>query len=240
MNASSRDKVMCVQEYKNNSEEGRSYVAVIGDIKGSRKLSDRADCQLKLKKVLNGINEMYAEAIASKLTITIGDEFQGLFADGAPVLDVLTQIAFEMQPVEFRFGIGIGPIFTDINPQASVGADGPAYHRARSAVDAVKNTEGRNRSAPSSLLVFSDSPADLYVNASLKLLHALADAWSNRQKEIIYDILIHRDSQVNVAARHGITQPTVQKILSSGRYYSFQDSYDAIVHYLSEVKSIDI
>jgi hypothetical protein len=68
----------------------------------------------------------------------------------------------------------------------------------------------------------------------------LSAAWSERQREIIIDMLLHRDSQTKVAARHGITQPTVQKILSSGNYYSFQASYDAMVHYLSEVKSIGL
>lgn len=229
-----------LQENNNISVSDRRYVAVIGDIKGSRKLSDRAACQMRLEKVLNDINERYASSIASRLTITIGDEFQGLFADGAPVMDVIAQIAYWMQPVALRFGIGIGTMTTAVNPLLSIGADGPAYHLARSAVEAIKNTEGRNRSAPCSLLVFSDSQVDLYVNASLKLLYALSAAWSVRQREIIYDMLLNRDSQTKVAVRHGITQPTVQKILSSGNYYSFQDSYDAIVHFLSEVQSSDL
>jgi hypothetical protein len=228
------------QNNKNNSGEGRRYVAVIGDIRGSRKLSDRAACQLKLEKVLDDINDRYAAAIASRLTITIGDEFQGLFTDGSPVLDALTRIAFGMHPVSLRFGIGIGSMSTEVNPLMSIGADGPAYHLARAAVDSIKETEGRNCSAPCSLLVYSGSSVDLYVNSSLKLLHALSAAWSERQREIIIDMLLHRDSQTKVAARHGITQPTVQKILSSGNYYSFQASYDAMVHYLSEVKSIGL
>lgn len=42
-----------------------------------------------------------------------------------------------MQPYQVRFGIGVGKILTDINPELSIGADGPAYWHARKAINYI-------------------------------------------------------------------------------------------------------
>ena len=54
------------------------YTAIIGDIKGSKKLKDRWEVQNKLRTVLEEINDAYREDIASVFSITLGDEFQRL------------------------------------------------------------------------------------------------------------------------------------------------------------------
>ena len=52
------------------------YIAIIGDIKDSKKLNDRKKIQEKLQKVLNEVNQKYYEDISSNFMITLGDEFQ--------------------------------------------------------------------------------------------------------------------------------------------------------------------
>ena len=54
------------------------YIAIIGDIKNSKELEDRKNIQVKLKTVLNEVNEKYKLVISAKFMITLGDEFQGL------------------------------------------------------------------------------------------------------------------------------------------------------------------
>ena len=58
------------------------YIAIIGDIKNSKKIVDRGAIQEHLKKILDNINLKYSDCIASKFTITLGDEFQGLLTTG--------------------------------------------------------------------------------------------------------------------------------------------------------------
>jgi len=93
----------------------KPYVAIIGDIIGSRNIENRNEVQNKLKDVLNHVNNKYAEDISAKFTITLGDEFQGLLSAGRYVMDIIQFIERKMYPVKMRFGVGIGKITTDIH-----------------------------------------------------------------------------------------------------------------------------
>ena len=65
------------------------YIAIIGDIKNSKKIQDRNRFQQKFKKILDQINIKYADSIASNFTITLGDEFQGLLLSGKYLMDII-------------------------------------------------------------------------------------------------------------------------------------------------------
>lgn len=45
---------------------------------------------------------------------------------------------------------------------------------------------------------------------------------------MIWDMLENQDSQIETAKRFNIKQPTVQRILSTGRYYAYKDALDTI------------
>ena len=78
------------------------YIAIIGDIKDSKKIDQRSQVQNKLRLVLEEVNEKYDSEIASKFTITLGDEFQGLLSRGANTMDIITEIEMKMHPVKIR------------------------------------------------------------------------------------------------------------------------------------------
>lgn len=50
--------------------------------------------------------------------------------------------------MELRFGVGIGPITTDIHRDMAIGADGPGYYKAREAIDYLKVNEKRKMTGP--------------------------------------------------------------------------------------------
>ena len=81
----------------------KPYIAIIGDIKSSKKLSDRKAVQDKLKRVLMKVNEKYDRDIASKFTITLGDEFQGLLCNGKNIIKIIFEIENCMWPIDIRF-----------------------------------------------------------------------------------------------------------------------------------------
>lgn len=117
------------------------YVAMIGDIKESKKIDGRNMVQEKLNHILNHINERYSSDISAKFVITLGDEFQGLLSVNDHLLEIIKYIQREMYPVRLRFGIGIGEIYTDIFHEAAIGADGPAYYAAREAIEGLREQE---------------------------------------------------------------------------------------------------
>lgn len=53
------------------------------------------------------VNEKYDRDIASKFTITLGDEFQGLLCNGKNIIKIIFEIENCMWPIDIRFGIGI-------------------------------------------------------------------------------------------------------------------------------------
>lgn len=216
-----------------------SYIAIIGDIKKSKKLSDRNIVQNELKNLLNNINEKYSKDISSKFTITLGDEFQGLLHDGSNVMNIIEEIQRDIYPVEIRFGIGIGQISTEINLDMAIGADGPGYYKAREAVEYLKKNERKNKTHSSDIRIEIDGDngeASMMINTILSLLTVIKYSWTDRQREIIWDIMKHNDSQAKCAERLKVAQSTIQRSLINGNYYAYKEAMDTIGNILREIK----
>lgn len=215
-----------------------SHVAIIGDMKQSQKMKNRNEVQIKLKNILETINIMYQEDLAAKFIITLGDEFQGLLKQGANTMKILSKIERMMYPVQLRFGIGIGRITTEINPEMALGADGPGYYKARAAIEYLKDNEKKKQSVPTDTRfeVECENQENIrMLNTIVSLMTVIKEGWSDRQREIIWDIMEHQDSQSNVANRLNIKQPAVQKSLALGNYYAYKDAMDFIGKALEEI-----
>lgn len=219
------------------------YIAVIGDIKNSRNIKNRGEVQKKLNGVLEEVNERYAEDLSSKFVITLGDEFQGLLCRGANTMHILFEIERRMYPVKIRFGIGVGTITTDVIKEMSIGADGPGYYRARNAVDFLKADEKKNRTDPADIRLELDEEnraSQIMINTVLSLMTVIKESWSDRQREIIWDMMEHQDSQANAAERLNIRQPAVQKSLSKGNYYAYKGAFETLGKALEEIERRDV
>jgi len=215
------------------------YIAVIGDIKDSKKINNRSEIQKKLRQVLDEINKKYDTDISSRFIITLGDEFQGLLCNGANTLQIISEIERKMYPIKIRYGVGVGAITTEVNKEMSLGADGPGYYKARDAIEYLKEDEKKNQTNAADIRFEVDSEnqsTTIMINTILSLLTAIKDLWSDRQQEIVWDMLEHQDSQVDVANRLKIKQPAVQKSLAKAKYYAYKDALDTIGKALEEIK----
>ncbi|MDD3958971.1 MAG: SatD family protein [Oscillospiraceae bacterium] len=208
-----------------------SYFAIIGDIRASREMAERGLIQKKLRSVLDMVNERFGEDIAAGFTVTLGDEFQGLLSRGENIPEMIGMIERGMDPIRLRFGIGIGEITTEIDRERAIGADGPAFYAARTAILFLKNNENKNRVPLSDVRVESEKGNREYlalINSVFSLITAIKATWTDRRREIIWDMLEHRDNQNDVAERFHIKQPSVQKTLSKGYYYTYMEALDTI------------
>ena len=146
-------------------------------------------------------------------------------------MEILSEIERKLHPVKVRIGIGIGDITTDINREIAIGADGPGYYMARAAIEHLRADEKRKQTNSADIRIEIDCDVKnltIMLNTILTLMTAIKESWSDRQREIIWDMMEHQDSQVDVAKRLGITQSTVQKALSKGKYYAYKDAFDTI------------
>ncbi len=219
------------------------YIAIIGDIKSSRTSEDRNALQLCLKQILSEINMEYQEEIAAKFTITLGDEFQGLLCSGARTFEIISRIEHHLWPICLRFGIGIGRITTEIDAERAIGADGPGFYLARSAIEYLKRNEKKNQAVDAEIRIETEGDnhetTDL-LNTILFLVTAIKSEWSDRQRELIWNMLTHRETQTELAKRLNVRQPAVQKTLSKGCFYTYREAMDTVGRALGEIRRKDV
>lgn len=163
------------------------YLALIADVIDSKMVQERLDLQKQVEKTLQKMNELFGDYLASRFTLTLGDEFQALLKVDAPVFQIIDTLRSELTPTQLRFGIGLGEIVTAIDPLQSVGADGPAYWNARAAINFVhqKNDYGNTQ------IYFSTGKEnqDFFVNALIASGEAIRSGWRDSQEEILLNLL---------------------------------------------------
>lgn len=214
----------------------KTYVAIIGDMISSRSLAYRGRTQRTLVDTMNDVNDYFSDKLASKFIVTLGDEFQGLLIDCEQVLTIINFINDRMYPIQFRFGIGVGEMLTDIDPQISLGADGPAYYNARNSLKEIKIVEAKNTGAKSCIRINIENKAVIadLLNTIFMLLYALEQKWTQRQSQVIREYE-HGKTQSEIAQTLGVTQPNVQKILASAKYYSYKEGQTKLNYVLSHI-----
>lgn len=211
------------------------YIAIIGDIVGSKELKDRNKVQKRLNYILQDINTMYREDIKASFLITLGDEFQGLLSNPHNVMKIVEYIQVNLYPVKIRFGIGVGNIDTDFTRDIALGADGPAYHRARKMVDELKNIEKSKKNQSVSVRFMGlDKNIDMLINSSLNGISLIYQNWTQKQRDVIIESL--KDKSIKyVSEKIGITQSSVYKRLSSSGYYDYTNMRDTVTNVLDNI-----
>jgi len=134
-------------------------------------------------------------------------------------------------------------ITTLIDPEIAIGADGPGYYKAREALEYLKQTEKKKQAVRANIrieAVGKQHPSMELINTIFSLLTVIKDSWTERQRETIWNMLNYQDSQIEVAERLGITQPSVQKNLVKGNYYEYKDAVKVVKKILSEIGRKDV
>lgn len=218
----------------------KPFIALIGDIKKSKVLKNRNEIQEQLRSVLEDINKKYNKDITAKFLITLGDEFQGLLREGKNLLKIIEEIKMKLYPVELRFGIGVGNITTDIDSERALGADGPGYYCARDAIILLKAKENKRKTAVADIYIKKEGgngeTVEL-INTVFELMYTMEKSWTDRQREIIWDMLTHQDGQLNTANRLAIRQSTVYKALSACNYYVYKNALEKMEIALGEIQN---
>lgn len=194
------------------------FLALIADVIDSKMVQERLDLQKQVEKTLQKMNELFGDYLASRFTLTLGDEFQALLKVDAPVFQIIDTLRSELNPTQLRFGIGLGEIVTAIDPLQSVGADGPAYWNARAAINFVhqKNDYGNTQ------IYFSSGKEnqDFFVNALIASGEAIRSGWRESQEEILLNLLkrsVYSEtfSQQDLAQSLGLNPSALSKRLKS-------------------------
>ena len=193
--------------------------AVIGDVVGSRRTSDRPALHRRVAAALRQVAEGALHAPA----FTVGDEFQGSYPALGAAIDAAWTVRLLLAPeVDVRFGIGWGSI-TVLDARTGI-QDGPAWWAAR---DAITHTAGAQRQ-PGLALVRTTFRADAgtradvpAVNAALICRDQLLGSLDERSLRIVRGLMTGRTKK-ELAAAEGISASAVSQRAS-------RDGLDLIV-----------
>lgn len=144
------------------------YVSLIMDVEKSKSydVSDRNEMQHYIDKCIKNLNCLFNKEMQCEVTFSAGDELQGLFNDAVTALLYFRMLEMLMKPVKIRAGIGIGGWTVKMEHGLSTQQDGPAYHKARQAIEEAHRMQLQN------IRICSDGDdilANHLINASLLL-----------------------------------------------------------------------
>ncbi|MEA2004540.1 MAG: SatD family protein, partial [archaeon] len=179
------------------------YVVLTGDLKSSRKLSERAYVQEQLKGALKTVNEIFDGAIAAKFIVVGGDGFQGMLSSVEGVFDVYYTL-FEEVGYPFYVGIGTGSISTGMSENVAE-MDGEAFHRSSGALSDIKKKKNW-------VAFESGREIDTVITASWNLMANTIWNWSKRQKEIVLYYREHgegREAVRSASANFGVGERSI-------------------------------
>ncbi|MDR7128220.1 hypothetical protein J2X69_000548 [Algoriphagus sp. 4150] len=158
----------------------REWILMGDVIKSSH--ADQIALQKNFAVLIKMVNESFKEELASPLTITLGDEFQGIVKsseDVAFVLVALEEYRWQLEiPILIRYSVTLGEIDTEINPVIAYGMLGAGLAEAREALVEMKSAEDR-------LVLNGDFPKKRQMALSLNLLLELQEQWKWKDRDII-------------------------------------------------------
>ena len=200
-------------------KKGEVFLALIGDVEGSRQIEQRARLQRELERATARVNQVLGSALAAPLTLTAGDEIQGLFRDPAGVVDAVVEVADAVFPARLVHGLGLGSLETDLGPDPAL-LDGPCFHLAREAL-----LEARGEG---SWLVARglQEPGDVVVSALFRLLGELRSRWTEIQAEHVRHA--RGRPQKEVAERLRKAESTVSESLKAAGFQAVLEGEQAL------------
>lgn len=153
----------------------------MGDIVRSSE-ADQIRLQQNFARLIQQINENHREQLASPLTITLGDEFQGVVnsvENAAEIIMALEEFRWELDmTILIRYSLTLGEIATDINREMAYGMLGEGLAVAREALIEMKSEEDR-------LVLKGEFARKEQMELSLNLLLELQTEWKWKDRDII-------------------------------------------------------
>lgn len=159
----------------------QDYTTLIVDLKKSRRYTkeNRNHIQHYIMDVIHLLNGLYRTELVREVDFSAGDEVQGLFSSPEAAYLYYRMLSMWLHPVEIRAGIGVGGWDVQLDGKGTTGQDGPAYHRARYALQDANDSD----SYP--VLFFSGSRTDVTINTVIGGAASIAAKQSVYQNQIM-------------------------------------------------------
>lgn len=180
----------------------------MADVVSSRS-KDQKQLMEDFKIITEAINYKHSKKLKSPLTITLGDEFQGITKDVNAALQIIFSLDEEIlirgAGFKLRYVLLEGQIDTPINDKIAYGMLGEGLTNARKALQEAKLTKNRYH------IILKNSEMSKALNNSFIIYQGLTDDWKMvRDRELLTEFLKGNDYKI-VADELGKTRSQIWK-----------------------------
>jgi hypothetical protein len=167
------------------------YPILMADILNSRSRNSN-EIMSSFRRIVTEINESRHKQIMSPLTITLGDEFQGLISSVENAIGLIFEIEEliikQDSHLKLRYVLNYGKIDTNINTKTAYEMLGPGLTDARTQLGYLKKDNYRF------FISLNKEPrTDYYLNLAFTLYQSIVDAWKPKDLKIVSEFLTHLD-----------------------------------------------
>jgi SatD family (SatD) len=167
------------------------HVILMADVIKSRE-EDPKLLMEDFKLLVNEANKKYKKWILSPLTITLGDEFQGILKNVKAAISIIIHfeeaIISKQLHFKLRYIVNQGEIYTPINTKIAYEMLGEGLTNAREQLGILKESKSRF------LTILNNQKLSVVLNASFVVYQSIIDDWdSKRDYTLVTTFLQHND-----------------------------------------------
>lgn len=197
-----------------------SQVVVMGDLVGSEGQPDKRRLHRLFNDAVGAENRRQGSLMASPLTITLGDEFQGLTATLATALDLTRHLRLVLlaEGVECRFAIGRVLLSSPVNREKAWNMMGTGLAETR---------ERLNHKAPEAAYRFylgggSDPLLERLMEGVGRGLTLLERGWTVRQRAVMLALMGENQTIEAVSDAFRVTPRAIYKIREAAGFHAYR------------------
>lgn len=202
----------------------RSYAIVMGDLVRSQDASAPRELHRQFNEAVEEANRAFAASIASPLTITLGDEFQGLCNTLTGGLEIVRHLRLRLlsTQVECRFVLGHTELDSPLNRNKAWNMMGSGFSGAR---DTLNNKDDPNAYRFS----FPEAPVhESLMNAIGASLTLIENGWTETQLEYVQYFEKAELSTKAIAKKAGVSTSSVYKVLRAANSDLYKRQHEAL------------
>lgn len=197
-------------------------IILMADIQNSSQ-QDQKKLAIQFKALIESANKYFKNELKSPLTITLGDEFQGIpetLATGLKIIFHLEETILRKEyTMKLRYILNTGKIETPVNHKYTHGMMGSGLTAARNQLTLLKKERYRFR-------ISTNSPVkNTALNHALFLYQTYIDHWRLKDYAIVSSFLNLIDYKM-VARKHKLNPSSTwrrQKTLNIAQYISIKE-----------------
>jgi hypothetical protein len=161
-------------------------IIVMADVIGSSKRNGKA-LMNALKAGVIYVNKKDGQHILSPMTITLGDEFQGVVKNPHAALQIILDMEMYLIslkiPFKLRYVVYEGDIQTKVNKDRAYEMLGPGLTAAREQLNDLKSSKSRF------IVYLKDKELTEKLNLMLVVLQGIIDQWTPSQQRVVTTFL---------------------------------------------------